>query len=67
MATFRAQIDDVIGGFDHIEMMLDQDDRMSGVHQAVQRPEQPLDIGEVKPGRRFIENVDGVLRALQRR
>ena len=38
---------------------------LPGVHETVQRPEQPFDVGD-KPGRRLVGDVDRVLRALQR-
>src|SRR5688572_25942540 len=66
MAAFGSEVDHVVGSLDHVEVMLDQQDGMPRVDNPVQRLEQPLDVGEVQAGRRFVENVDGVLRPLQR-
>ena len=47
VSAFGAQIDDVIGGLDDVHVMLDEDDRVAGIHELVERHEQPLDVGEV--------------------
>ncbi len=51
---------------DDVEVVLDQQHRVAGVDQAVQRLQQPLDVGQVQPRRGLIEDVDGVFRALER-
>ena len=63
--ALRPEVDHVVGRLDHVEVVLDQQHRVAGVHQPVQRLEQPLDVREVQAGRRLVEDVDGVLRALQ--
>ena len=35
VSAFRAEIDHVVGGFDHIEMMLNHEHGMAGIHQAI--------------------------------
>src|SRR5690349_12470160 len=55
----------MVGGLDDIEVMLDHEYGMAGVDQAVEALDQALDIGEVQPGCRLVEDVDGVLGALQ--
>ena len=67
VAAFRSQIDHVVGGLDHVEMVLDNENRVAGIHEPIQTFEQALDIGQVKSGRRFIQNVERVLRPLQLR
>ena len=62
VAAFGAQVDHVVGGLDHIEVVLDQDHGVARVHQPVQRLQQALDIGQVQPGGRLVEDVDRVLR-----
>ena len=64
--ALRPEIDHVIGGLDHVEVVLDQQHRVAGVDEPVQRGQQPLDVRQVQAGRRLVEDVDGVLRALQR-
>ncbi len=43
---FGSQVDDVVGGFDHVEVVFDDHDRVPHVHQAHQDIEQFLDVGE---------------------
>jgi len=45
--------------------MLDQQDRVPGFHEFVQRFQQPLDAGQVQSRDRLIQNVESVLGALQ--
>ena len=65
MAALGPEIDDVVGGLDHVHVMLDQEHGVPGVDQLVQRREQPLDVGQVQAGGRLVEDVDRVLRPLQ--
>ncbi len=62
VATFRAEVDHVVGGLDHVEVVLDQQDGVAGVHQPVQTCQQALHVRQVQPRRRLVEDVDGVLR-----
>ena len=64
-ARHPAQIDDVIGGLDDVHVVFDEEHRVSGVHELIQRHEQALDVRQVQPGRRLVEDVNGVLRALE--
>ena len=56
LAPIRAEIDDMVGRFDHIQVVLDHEDRMPGLYQPVQEqesvtvaasatPEAPVEIG----------------------
>ena len=65
VAALRPEIDHMVRGLDDVHMVLDQENGMAGVDQPVQRLEQALDVGEVEAGGRLVEDVDGVLRALQ--
>ena len=47
----------MVGGFDHFEIMFDDDDRVAGVDQCVQHFQQLADILEMQPGGRFVEDV----------
>jgi hypothetical protein len=44
MATLGPEVDDVIGGLDHVQVMLDDDHRVPGVHQPVEAVQQFLDV-----------------------
>ena len=57
IAAFRAKIKDPVGGFDHLEIMLDDDHRVALVHQRMQHFEQLAHVLEMQPGRRFVENI----------
>src|SRR5262245_34903854 len=59
IATFRSELDDPIGVLDHIEIWLDHGHGISRLYQSIQHIQQPLYIGEMKSGRRFIQNVHG--------
>ena len=61
--TVWPQIDDIIGSFDDIKVVLDDEHGVATVHQAAQNLEQALDIREVQTGRRLIQNVQGASRA----
>ena len=57
-AAFRAQVDDPIGGLNHVQVVFDDDDRVAGIDEAVQHLQQLVDVGEMQTGRRFIEKVE---------
>src|SRR6267143_1305385 len=60
--AFRAEVDDVIGGLEYVEVVLDDDHGVPGIDQAMQNIQQPLDVGEVQAGGRFIEDIEGLPR-----
>ena len=55
--TVWAQIDDIIGGFDDIKIVLDDEHSVATIHQAGQHLEQALDIRKVQTSCRLIQNV----------
>ena len=57
VARSGAEIDDPVGVRHHRQVVLDHDDRLTGVDQAIEQPEQLLEIGEVQPGGRLVEHV----------
>ena len=59
-APFRAQINDPVRGFDDVQVVLDDDDGVAPIPQLVQYLEQLLDIVEVQPGGRLIQNIEGL-------
>ena len=63
--ALRLQINHVIGSLDYIQVMFDQQHRVARVHQAVQRLQQALDVRQVQPRGRLIENVEGMPGALE--
>ncbi len=65
VATLGAEVDHMVGGLDDIQMVLDQQHSVTCVDQAVQRSEQAFDIGQVQPGSRLVENIDGMAATLE--
>jgi diacylglycerol O-acyltransferase / wax synthase len=58
VAALGAEVDDPVGGLDDVEVVLDHDDRVALVDQAVQHVEQLADVVEVQPGGRLVEDVE---------
>ncbi len=65
VASLGTQVNDVVGSLDHVKVMLDDDNRMAVIDQAVQTPKQPIDVGKVQAGGRFVQDVQGVVSAFQ--
>src|SRR5512143_3879652 len=60
LPAFRAKVDEVIRGFDHIQVMLYHNHRVSLIHKGVQHIEQSLDIYEVESCGGFIQYVRSI-------
>ena len=58
VTALGSEIDDPVGGLDHVEVVLDHDHRVAMVAQAVQHLEQHFDVGEVQAGGGFVEDVE---------
>ena len=54
-AAIGAQVDHPISCANHVEVMLDDDDGMPRIDQAVQDPQQLLHVGRVKSCGRFVQ------------
>ncbi len=65
MASLRAEVDDIVGRFDHVQVVLDHHDRMPVIDQSVQTFQQSIDVGEVQTGCRLVENVQVVFAAFE--
>ena len=61
-ASARTEIDNMIGAFDHVQMMLDDDHSIVGIEQVLEHGEQFFYVFEVQTGGGFIEHVHGVPR-----
>src|SRR4051794_15297088 len=70
LAALRAEVDDVVGGLDHVQVVLDHHDAVALLDETVEHLEQALDVGEVQSRRRLVEDVErapgGDLRELSR-
>ena len=58
LAALGPHVDQPVGGLDHVEVVLDHDDRVALVDEPLQHLEQPLDVGEVQARRRLVEDVE---------
>src|SRR6266508_3734193 len=56
--AFGPEIDDPVGGLHDVEVVLDHDDGVAGVDEAMQHVQQALHVGEVQAGRRLVEDVE---------
>src|SRR5918995_6228799 len=65
VTPFGPEIDDVVRGFNHVHMVLDENHSVACVDQLVERDQQALDVGEVQTGCRLVEALDWVLPALE--
>ena len=59
VAAFRAQVDDMIRGFDHIQIMLNDQHGISRVHKLLQHLNKLVDIGGMKARSGLVQNIDG--------
>src|SRR5438094_9963152 len=57
-AALWPQIDDEVGTLNHVEVVLNYDYCVADAHEALEHVEQLMHIGEVKPGRGLIENIN---------
>ena len=57
-AAFRAGIQKVVGFGQNVEVMLDDDDGVAGVHQPVEEVDETADVGEVETDGRFFEKKE---------
>src|SRR5258708_14856380 len=58
VAAAGAEVDDPVGVRHHPLMVLDDDDRFARVDEPVEEAQQLLDVGQVKPRGRLVEDVD---------
>src|SRR5277367_286834 len=58
VAAFRAHVDDPVGGFHDLEVVLDHNHRVALVDQLVQHFEQLRDVVEMQAGGRLVQDVE---------
>jgi hypothetical protein len=56
-APTGAEVDDPVGLGDHVQVVLDEDDAVAGVHEAVQDADQAFDVGHVQAYGGLVEDV----------
>ena len=57
VAAFRSQIDEIISRLDDIEIMFNDNDRISAIDEELQDIHQLVDIRRMQPSRRFVEDI----------
>ncbi|HJQ20123.1 MAG TPA: hypothetical protein VJ867_07230 [Gemmatimonadaceae bacterium] len=57
VARFRPEIDDPVGQFDHVEIVLDEHERVTGVHQSIEDLRQLENVLEMQAGRRLVHEI----------
>ena len=60
VSAVRPQIDQIVGCFNHIQIVLDEDDRISRVYQRLQDFNQFMNVCRMKPCCRLVQNIDGL-------
>ena len=56
--AFGAHIDEIVGHFDHIEVVLDDNHRVAFLHQAVEHVDECANVFKMQAGGGFIEDVN---------
>ena len=56
IASFRAEIDDPIRALDHFQIVLDHDERVTGIDQSLKNLQQPHDVIKMQTGRGLVEH-----------
>ena len=64
IAAFGPQIDDPVCGFDDIHVVLDDQNRVAAIHQALQGREQFADVIKMQTGGGFVKNKQSMGRVL---
>jgi hypothetical protein len=57
VAALGSQVDQPVGDLDDVEVVLDDQDRVAGIHQALQHFDQLVDVGGVQAHRRLIQHI----------
>ena len=55
VAGFRAEINDPVGAFDDVQVVFDDNDRMTSIHEALKNLKQDADVIEMQAGGGFIK------------
>ena len=59
VTSFRTEVDDIVGAFDDIKIMLDDNQRVPSLNECIESMKQSLDIMEVQTGGRLVEDEEG--------
>ena len=59
VAAVGSEVDDVVGNFDDVEIMLDDDDGVALLDETVENGDEFGNVVGVKSCRRLVEDIDG--------
>lgn len=59
-AALGAEVDDIVGAFDDVEIVLNDDDRIARINELIQHLDQTVDIGHMQAGGRLVKDIDGL-------
>src|SRR5690606_38460518 len=65
-AALRSEVDEPIGGTDHVQVVLDHEHGMTRVDQTTKRSQQLCNVVEVQAGRRLVEEEEQTFRTAGR-
>ena len=57
-AGFGAEVEDPVGGFDDVEVVLDDEEGVAGIDEFLEDDEEVLDVGEVEAGGGLVEDEE---------
>ena len=57
VAALGSQVHDPVRVPDHVQIVLDHQDRIAGLHEAIQDIQQPLNVGEVQARGRLVQDL----------
>ena len=60
--TLGSEVDDVVGGLDHVEVVLDDDHRIAALDQRMQDAQQAVDVFKVQTGGRLVQDIERAAR-----
>jgi len=58
LAGFRTKVDHPVGAFDHVQVMLDDEQRVAGIDEALEHFQQHTNVLEVQAGGGFVEEEE---------
>ena len=66
LPALGSEVDEVVGGFQDVEIVLDDDQRVPRFEQLLERGQQLGDVVEVEAGRRLVEHVENAIAGARR-
>ena len=58
VAALGSQVHDPVRIPDHVQIVLDHQDRIAGLHEAIQDIQQPLNVGKVQSRGRLVQDIE---------